>query len=125
MYNKRARNFTALVLAMRRTHRHLVHKEVKNMTNYEVLFIIDPALEDEKKEATIEAVKEIIASEGEVGNVDVWGMRKLAYPINKKSEGYYVVIEFKAEPTLPKELDRRLKISDNVMRHLIDNKDQK
>ena len=95
------------------------------MTNYEVLFIIDPALEDEKKEATIEAVKEIIASEGEVGNVDVWGMRKLAYPIQKKLEGYYVVIEFKAEPTLPKELDRRLKISDNVMRHLIDNKDQK
>ena len=95
------------------------------MTNYEVLFIIDPALEDEKKEATIEAVKEIIASEGEVGNVDVWGMRKLAYPINKKSEGYYVVIEFKAEPTLPKELDRRLKISDNVMRHLIVNKDEK
>ena len=95
------------------------------MTNYEVLFIIDPALEDEKKEATIEAVKEIIAADGEVGNVDVWGMRKLAYPIQKKSEGYYVVIEFKAEPTLPKELDRRLKISDNVMRHLIDNKDQK
>ena len=95
------------------------------MTNYEVLFIIDPALEDEKKEATIEAVKEIIASEGEVGNVDVWGMRKLAYPIQKKTEGYYVVIEFKAEHTLPKELDRRLKISDNVMRHLIDNKDEK
>ena len=95
------------------------------MTNYEVLFIIDPALEDEKKEATIEAVKEIIASEGEVGNVDVWGMRKLAYPIKKKSEGYYVVIEFKAQPTLPKELDRRLKISDNVMRHLIDNTDEK
>ena len=95
------------------------------MTNYEVLFIIDPALEDEKKEATIEAVKEIIASEGEVGNVDVWGMRKLAYPIQKKSEGYYVVIEFQGNPSLPKELDRRLRISDNVMRHLIDNRDQK
>lgn len=95
------------------------------MTNYEVMFIIDPTLEDDKKEATIEAVKEIIASEGEVGNVDVWGMRKLAYPIQKKTEGYYVVIEFKAQPTLPKELDRRLKISDNVMRHLIDNRDQK
>ena len=95
------------------------------MTNYEVMFIIDPALEDEKKEATIEAIKEIIASEGEVGNVDVWGIRTLAYPIQKKTEGYYVVIEFKAQPTLPKELDRRLKISDNVMRHLIDNKDQK
>ena len=95
------------------------------MEKYETLVVIDPALEDEKKEATIEAVKEIIAADGEVGNVDVWGMRKLAYPINKKSEGYYVVIEFKAEPTLPKELDRRLKISDNVMRHLIDNKNQK
>ena len=95
------------------------------MTNYDVLFIIDPALEDEKKEATIEAVKEIIAADGEVGNVDVWGMRKLAYPIQKKSEGYYVVIEFQGNPSLPKELDRRLRISDNVMRHLIDNRDQK
>ena len=95
------------------------------MINYEVMFIIDPALEDDAKEATIEAVKGIIAAEGEVGNTDVWGMRNLAYPIQKKSEGYYVVIEFKAEPTLPKELDRRLKISDNVMRHLIINKDEK
>ena len=95
------------------------------MTNYEVLFIIDPTLDDEKKEATIEAVKEIIAADGEVGNVDVWGMRKLAYPIQKKSEGYYVVIEFQGNPSLPKELDRRLRISDNVMRHLIDNRDQK
>ena len=95
------------------------------MTNYEVMFIIDPTLEDEKKDAAVEAVKGIIAAEGEVGNVDVWGMRKLAYPIQKKTEGYYVVIEFKAEPTLPKELDRRLKISDNVMRHLIVNKDEK
>ena len=95
------------------------------MTNYEVMFILDPALEDETKDATVETVKGIIAAEGEVGNVDVWGMRKLAYPIQKKAEGYYVVIEFKAEPTLPKELDRRLKILDNVMRHLIVNKDEK
>ena len=95
------------------------------MINYEVMFILDPALEDDKKEAAIEAVKEIISSEGEVGNTDVWGMIKLAYPIQKKNEGYYVVIEFKGEPTLPKELDRRLKISDNVMRHIIVNKDEK
>ena len=95
------------------------------MINYEVMFILDPALEDDKKEAAIEAVKEIISSEGEVGNTDVWGMRKLAYPIQKKNEGYYVVIEFKGEPTLPKELDRRLNISDNVMRHIIVNKDEK
>ena len=95
------------------------------MANYEVMFILDPALEDDKKDATVETVKTIIASEVEVGNVDVWGMKKLAYPIQKKAEGYYVVVDFKGNPTLPKELDRRLKISDNVMRHIIINKDEK
>lgn len=95
------------------------------MINYEVMLILDPALEDDRKDATVETVKGIIAAEGEVGNVETWGMRKLAYPIQKKSEGYYVVIEFKAQPTLPKELDRRLKISDNVIRHMIVNKDEK
>ena len=93
------------------------------MINYEVMFVIDPALEDEKKDAAIERVKAVIASEGEVGEVNVWGLRKLAYPIQKKSEGYYVVIEFKAEPTLPAELDRRLRISDDFMRHIIVNKE--
>jgi small subunit ribosomal protein S6 len=95
------------------------------MTNYEVMFIIDPALEDAVKDETIETVKGIIAAQGEVGEVDVWGLRKLAYPIMKKSEGYYVVIQFQGETTLPKELDRRLKISDNVIRHIIVNKDEK
>ncbi|MEG0923474.1 MAG: 30S ribosomal protein S6 [Anaerovoracaceae bacterium] len=95
------------------------------MTNYEVMFIINPTLEDEKKEATIETVKGIIAVDGEVEKVDVWGMRKLAYPIEKKVEGYYVVIDFKASTELPKELDRRLRIAESVMRHIIINKDQK
>ena len=95
------------------------------MTNYEVMFIIDPILEDDKKEATVETVQQIINADGEVSKVDVWGLRKLAYPIQKKNEGYYVVVELKASPSLPKELDRRLKISDNVMRHMIINKDEK
>lgn len=95
------------------------------MNNYEVMFIIEAALEADKKEATIEMVKEIIAVDGEVGKVNIWGMRKLAYPILKKNEGYYVVVEFKASPELPKELDRRLKISDSVIRHMIINKDEK
>jgi len=95
------------------------------MNNYEVMFIIEAALEDAKKEAAIETVKEIISAGGEVGKVDVWGMRKLAYPIQKKNEGYYVVIEFKANADLPKELDRRLKIADAFIRHLIINKDEK
>ncbi|MCI5898619.1 MAG: 30S ribosomal protein S6 [Anaerovoracaceae bacterium] len=95
------------------------------MSNYEVMFIIDAALEDDKKEAATEMVKSVIAADGEVGKVDVWGMRKLAYPIQKKNEGYYVVIEFTANPTLPKELDRRLRISDSIIRHIIVNKDEK
>ena len=52
-------------------------------------------------------------------------MRKLAYPIQKKNEGYYVVVQFEGEPTLPKELDRRMKISDAVMRHIIVNREEK
>lgn len=95
------------------------------MRNYEVMFIINPTLEDAKKDATVETVQTIIAADGEVTNVDVWGMKKLAYLIDKKAEGYYVVIQFKGNTTLPKELDRRLKISDNVMRHIIVNKDEK
>lgn len=93
------------------------------MTNYELMFIIDPVFDDEAKKQVIETVKEIIAADGTVKEEDVWGMRKFAYPINKKTEGYYVVLQFEASPQLPKELDRRLKISDYCMRHLIVNKD--
>ena len=64
-------------------------------------------------------------AEGEVGNADVWGMKSSTYPIQKKTEGYYVVIEFKAHTNSAAELDRRLKISDNVIRHIITNKDEK
>lgn len=95
------------------------------MIKYEVMFIIDAALEDAQKDATVETVKSIIAENGEVTNVDVWGLRKLAYPIQKKNEGYYVVVEFNGAADLPKELDRRLKISDNVIRHIIVNKEEK
>ena len=95
------------------------------MNNYEVMFIIEAALEEDKKEATVEMVKEIISTGGEVGKVNIWGNRKLAYPINKKNEGYYAVIEFTANSELPKELDRRLKISDSIIRHIIINKDEK
>jgi small subunit ribosomal protein S6 len=109
----------------REGRRHLVHREVKGMTNYEVLFILDSTLEDDKKDAAVAMVQEIIAADGEVGKVDVWGMRKLAYPIQKKNEGFYVVVEFTGSAQLPKELDRRLKISDAVIRHLIINKDER
>ncbi len=94
------------------------------MTNYEITFIISSMLDDAKRDATIETVKEIISSDGSVEKVDVWGMKKLAYPIQKKEEGFYVLVEFKASPDLPKELDRRLRIMDEVVRHIIINKDE-
>ena len=94
------------------------------MNNYEVLFVIANALDDERKEAAIEAVKGIIEDGGEVVRVDVMGTRRLAYPINKKTEGYYVLVEFNAPPELPKELDRRLRISDDVVRHIIINRNE-
>ncbi len=95
------------------------------MNKYELMFIINPVLEDSAKDAAVETVKGIIAEEGEVISTDIWGMRKLAYPIEKHTEGYYVVMQFTANPTLPKELDRRLRISDNCIRHIIVAKDEK
>ena len=81
------------------------------MRDYEVMFILDPTLDEEVKNSMIENVKSIINEDGEAGEADVWG--------NKKQEGFYVVVPFKASTELPKELDRRLKISDAVMRHII------
>lgn len=89
------------------------------MRNYELLFVLDPALDEEQKNSLVETVKGIVNKDGEAGEADMWGERKLAYPINKKKEGFYVLLPFKASTELPKELDRRLRISDNVMRHII------
>ena len=72
------------------------------MNNYEVMFIIKSTLEEEKKEAVIETVKGIIEHDGgEIAKVDVWGMKKLAYPIQKMNEGYYVVVEFATAKNIP------------------------
>ena len=90
-----------------------------NMRDYELLFVLDPSLDEETKANLIETVKSVINAGGEAGEADVWGDRRLAYSINKKNTGYYVVIPFKAEAELPKELDRRLRINENVMRHII------
>ena len=90
-----------------------------NMRDYELLFVLDPSLDEEAKAGLIEKVKDVINAGGEAGEADVWGDRKLAYNIGKKSTGYYVVLPFKADAELPKELDRRLRINENVMRHII------
>lgn len=95
------------------------------MRNYELLFILDPAMDEAARNQMIETVKGIINADGEAGEANLWGAKKLAYPINKKKDGFYVLIPFKASAELPKELDRRLKISDNCMRHIIVCQDEK
>ena len=89
------------------------------MKNYELVYVVRPNAEDEVKEAVLNKIQEVISANGEVEKVDTWGNRKLAYQIAKFSEGFYVLVKFKASADLPKELDRNLKINENVIRHMI------
>ncbi len=90
------------------------------MNKYEVLYILKTNLEDGVKEAEIEkfsaGVKEF---GGEVLEVNEWGIKKFAYPIDYKNEGYYVLMTFNAKPDFPAELERRMKIADNVVRYKV------
>ena len=95
------------------------------MNKYEIMFVIDADLDEAKRNEVVETVKGIIAEGGEVGEMAEWGLRKVAYPIEKKNEGYYFVLQFEANPELPKELDRRCRNAETIVRHIIVNKDEK
>ena len=86
---------------------------------YETMFILDTTLTDEQLEALLEKFKTLIGSAGEIEAVDVWGKRRLAYTIDYKTEGFYVLITFSASTDFPKELDRIYKITDGVIRSMI------
>ena len=90
------------------------------MRKYETIFILHPSLDEEAVKANIEKFQGVIVNGGgKVENVDFWGKRKLAYEINKVNEGYYTLVNFEANPELPKELDRVFRITDGVIRHII------
>ena len=90
------------------------------MNKYELLYIIDNDLADEAKEAVISKISAVVTDNGGIiDEVDKWGTRKLAYPINYKSEGYYVLVNFSAEPGLPAELERVMRITDSIVRFLV------
>ena len=95
------------------------------MRNYELIYVLRPNLEEEAKTAVLDKVKGIIESSGEVVKVDTWGTRKLAYEIEKLTEGFYVLTNFKSTTEVPKEIDRNLKIMDNAIRHMIVKLDEK
>lgn len=91
------------------------------MNRYELTYIIDTALEETARKELIEKVSALIAANGgEVEKVDeTWGKRRLAYAINYKTEGWYVLVTFKAPAELPRELERNLEIFDSVIRYLV------
>ena len=99
---------------------------MEKITNtYETLFVIDPDLTEEGTKALIEKFTKLIAKNGEVLETSEWGKRKLAYPINDKNEGYYVLVNFKSEGTLPSELERIFGITDGIMRYMVIRKEDK
>ena len=90
------------------------------MNKYEVVYIIDPAVEDEARKVLIAKFNDLITGNGgSVDKVEEWGKRRLAYAIDYKTEGYYVLVNFQAEADLPKELERNLQISDSVIRYQV------
>ena len=93
--------------------------------NYEVVYILDPAMGEEAIAAMVAKFKTMAEARGTVAEVDEWGKRRLAYPINDLNEGYYVLMTFNAKPEFPRELDRILRITDGVMRSMIVCKDEK
>ena len=90
------------------------------MNKYEAMYVITPELEDEAVKGIIEKYTGIItANGGEIEKVDEWGRRRLAYPINYKTEGYYVLVVFDAPAELPAELERNMKNDEKIMRYKV------
>ena len=95
------------------------------MNKYETVFIINPSVEEAGVKELIEKFSNIINNDGKVEEVQEMGKRKLAYEIKKNSEGYYVLINFEANPELIKELERNYRITDSVIKFIVVRKDEK
>ncbi|HHW43179.1 MAG: 30S ribosomal protein S6 [Thermoanaerobacteraceae bacterium] len=90
------------------------------MRSYELLFIVRPDMEDEKIAEAIEKFKTLITTHGgQVTRAEKWGKRRLAYEIARVREGVYIIFQFNAPPAVAQEVDRVLKITDYVLRHII------
>ena len=86
---------------------------------YETVVIFKANLSEEDTAAQVEKFKSLISEHGTIDNLDEWGKRRLAYPIQDENEGYYVQFNYTAPVDFPAEFDRQLKIDDNVLRSLI------
>ena len=91
----------------------------KAMQNYETLFVVDVTLGEEAVKALVEKFVALIAENGEITETNEWGKRKLAYEIDYKSEGYYVLVNFKSAAGFPAELERNFNITEGIMRSIV------
>ena len=89
------------------------------MSKYELALVVNAKIEDEAREAVVEKAKSYVARYGgTVTNVDEWGKKRLAYEIQKMKEGFYYFIQFEADATAPAEIERHVRIMENVIRYL-------
>ena len=90
------------------------------MNKYEAMYIVTPEMEDEAIKGVIEKFSGIItANGGEIEKTDEWGRKKLAYPSDYKTEGYYVLVNFAAAPELPRELERNFRNDESILRYMV------
>lgn len=94
------------------------------LNSYETILIIDSTYEEDATKALISKFTSLIEKNAVLESVDEWGKRRLAYEIQDRTEGYYVLINFKSSPEFPKELDRIYRITDGVLRTIIIRKDE-
>ncbi len=95
------------------------------MTQYETAFLISPNLEEEAIEKVISQMADVVKKKGKMINEDRWGKKKLAYPIKKFEEAFYVFFLYEADPTVPFELERRFKQTEAILRYLTIKKETK
>ena len=94
------------------------------MNQYEVLYVITPELDEEADKVVMDKFADIItANGGEIEKTEVWGKRRLAYPIDYKTEGYYVLVVFNANLELPRELERNMRNDERLMRYMVTRKE--
>lgn len=98
-------------------------ENTKNL--YETLFVIDPRLSEDDTKALTDRFTSMIAANGEIEKTDVWGRRRLAYPIEDQNEGYYVLVEFKSAPEFPSELERVFGITEGILRSIVIRREEK
>ena len=91
----------------------------KNNGSYEVLFVVDLTPGEEAVKALVEKFTSMIAANGTVNEVNEWGKRRLAYPINDMNDGYYVLVKFSAPTDFPAELERVFSITEGIMRSMV------